>query len=63
MAAIFVVFVDDILLTYTLNWLPKHPKRPYKSCYIANPTSCSTLSCDYTFDVLPNYDQNHCLQY
>ena len=43
MAAKFGVFVDeDHSKLPTLYWLPKLHKRPYKSCFIANSSSCTT---------------------
>ena len=43
MAAKFGVFVDeDPSKLPTLYWLPKRQKRPYKSRFIANSSSCST---------------------
>ena len=43
MAAKFEVFVDEDLSTLpTLYWIPKLHKRPYKSRFIANSSSCTT---------------------
>ena len=43
MAAKFDVFVDeDYSKLSTLNWLPTHHKRPFKSRFIANSSSCTT---------------------
>ena len=43
MAAKFGLFVDeDHSKLPTLNWLPKLHKRPYKSCFIANSSACTT---------------------
>ena len=43
MAAKFGVFVDeDHSKLPTLNWLAKLHKRPYKSRFIANSSSCTT---------------------
>ena len=43
LAAKFVVFVDeDYSKLPTLYWLPKLHKRPYKSLFIANSSSCTT---------------------
>ena len=43
MEAKFGVFVDeDHSKLPTLHWLPKLQKRPYKSCFIANSSSCTT---------------------
>ena len=43
MAAKFGVFVDeDHSKLPTLYWLPKLHKRPYKSLFIANSSSCTT---------------------
>ena len=43
MAAKFGLFVDDDNSSFpTLYWLPKLQKRPYKSCFIANLSACTT---------------------
>ena len=43
MAAKFVVFVDeDNDELSTIYWLPQLHKRPYKSCFIADSSSCTT---------------------
>ena len=43
MVAKFGVFVDeDHSMLLTLYWLPKLYKRPYKSHFIANSSSCTT---------------------
>ena len=52
LAAKFDLFVDeDHSKLPTLYWLPKLNKRPYKSCFIANSSSCTTteLSIILTF--------------
>ena len=42
----FGVFVDeDHSKLPTLYWLPKLHKRPYKSRFIANSSSCTTTEC------------------
>ena len=43
MAAKFVVFInEDHSKLPTIYWLPKLHKRPYKSRFIANSSSCTT---------------------
>ena len=64
MAAKFCVFVDeDHSKLPTLYWLPKLHKQPYKSCFIANSSSCTTTGLSILLTSCLTAIKNHVLKY
>ena len=63
MAAKFGMFVDeDHSKLLRKNWLPKH-KRPYKSRFIANSSSCTTTELSILLTSCLAGIQNHVIEY
>ena len=61
LVAKFVVFVDeDYSKLPTLYRLPKLHKRPYKSLFIANSSSCTTTELFILLTFLPHCDLKPC---
>ena len=64
MAAKFVVFVDeDHSKLPTLYWLPELHKRPYKSRFIANSSSCTTIKLAILLTSCLAVIKNHVIKY
>ena len=64
MAAKFEVFVDeDHSKLPTINWLPKLHKRPYKSRFIANSSSCTTTDLSILLTSCLTAIKNHVIKY
>ena len=64
MAAKFGVFVDkDHTKLPTLYWLPKLHKRPYKSHFIANSSSCTTTEMSVLLTSCLNAIKTHVYKY
>ena len=64
MAAKFGVFVDeDHSMLSTLNCLPNVHKRPYKSCFIANSSSCTTTELAIILTSCLTAIKNHVIKY
>ena len=64
MAAKSGLFVDeDHTKLYTLYWLPKLHKRPYKSCFIANSRSCTTAELSILLTSCLTAIKNHVIKY
>ena len=64
MAAKFRVFVDeDHSKLPTLDWLPKLHKRPYRSRFIANSSSCRTTELSIRLTSCLNVIKNHVIKY
>ena len=64
MAAKFGVFVyEDHSKLPTFNWLPKLHKRPYKSHYIANSSSCTTTELSIILTSCLTAIKNHVIKY
>ena len=64
MAAKFWVFVgEDHSRLPTLYWLPKLHKRPYKSRFIANSSSCTTTELSLLLTSCLNAIKNHVIKY
>ena len=64
MAAKFGVFVDeDQSKLQTLHWLHKLHKRSYKSCFIANSSSCTTTELFILLNPGLNAIKNHVIKY
>ena len=64
MAAKFGVFVDeDHSKLPTIYWLPKLHKRPYKSRFIANSSSCTTTEVSILLTSCLTAIKNHVIKY
>ena len=66
MAAKFGLFVDeDHSKLPTLYWLglPKLHKRPYKSCFIANSSACTTTELSSLLTSCLTANKNHVIKY
>ena len=64
MAAKFGVFVDeDHSKLPTIFWLPKLHKRPYKSRFIANSSSCTTIELSIHLTSRLTAIKNHVIKY
>ena len=64
MAAKFGLFVDeDHSKLPTLYWLPKLHKRPYKSCFIANSSACTTTELSILLTSCLTAIKNHVIKY
>ena len=64
MATKFGVFVDeDHSKLPTLYWLPKLHKRPYKSRFIANSSSCTTTGLSIILTSCLTAIKNHVMKY
>ena len=64
MAAKFGVFVDeDHSKLSTIHWLPKLHKRPYKSRFIANSSSCTTSEFSILLFSCRTAIKNHVIKY
>ena len=64
MAAKFRLFVDeDHSKLPTLYWLPKLHKRPYKSCFIANSSACTTTELSILLTSCLTAIKNHVIKY
>ena len=64
MAAKFGVFVDeDHSKPPTLYWLPELHKRPYKSRFIANSSSCTTTELSILLTSCLTVIKNHVIKY
>ena len=64
MAAKFGVFVDeDHSRLPTLYWLPELHKRQYKSCFIANSSSCTTTELSILLTSCLTVIINHVIKY
>ena len=64
MAAKFGLFVDeDHSKLPTLYWLPKLHKRPYKSCFIANSSTCTTAELSILLTSCLTAIKNHAIKY
>ena len=64
MVAKFGVFVDEYYSKLpTLYWLPKLNKIPYKSCFIANSSSCTTTELSIILTSCLNAIKNHVIKY
>ena len=64
MAAKFRVFFDeDHSKLPTLYWLPKLHKRPYKSRFIANSSSCTTTELSILLTSCLTVIKNHLIKY
>ena len=62
MAAKFGVFVDHSKLP-TIYWLPKLHKRPHKSRFIANSSSCTTTELSILLTSCLTAIKNHVIKY
>ena len=61
MADKFGVFVDeDHSKLPTIYWLPKLHKRPYKSRFIANSSSCTTTELSSCLTAIKNHVIKYC---
>ena len=64
MVAKFGVFVDDDHSKLpTLYWLPNRHKRSYKSCFIANSSSCTTTKLSMILNSCLTAIKNHVKKY
>ena len=64
MAANFDVSVDeDQSKLPTLYWLPKHHKRPYKSCFIAKSSYYTTTHLSIILCLCLNAGKNHAIKF
>ena len=64
MAAKFGVFVnEDHSKLRTIYWLPKLHKRPYKSRFIANSSSCTTTEVSILLTSCLTAIENHVIKY
>ena len=64
MAAKFGVFVDeDYSKLPTLYWSFKLHKRPYKSCFVANSSSCTTTELSKLLNSCLTAIKNHVIKY
>ena len=64
MAAKFGLFVDeDHGKLPTLYWLPKLHKRPYKSCFIASSSACTTTELSIRLTSCLTAIKNHVIKY
>ena len=64
MTAKFGMFVDeDRSKLPTLYWLPKLHKRPYKSHFIANSSSCTTTELSILLSSCLTANKNHVIKY
>ena len=64
MAAKFVVFVvENHRKLPTLYWLPKLHKRPYKSCFITNFSSCTTTELSILLTSCLTVIKKHVIKY
>ena len=64
MVAKFGVFVDeDHSKLPTINWLPKLHKRPYKSRFIANSSSCTNIELSILLASRLTAIKNHVIKY
>ena len=64
MAAMFGVFVDEYHSKFlTLYWLPKFHKRPCKSRFIANSSSCTTTELSIILTSCLIAIKNHVIKY
>ena len=58
------VFVDeDHSKPSTIYWLPKHNKRPFKSRFIANSSSCTTIKLSICLTSCLTAIKNHVIKY
>ena len=60
MAASFGLFVDEDIASCTL---PKLHKRPYKSCFIANSSACTTTELSILLTSCLTAIKNHVIKY
>ena len=63
MAAKFGVFVEDHSKLPTIYLLPKFHKRPYKSCFIANSSLCTTTELSILLTSCLTATKNHVIKY
>ena len=64
MAAKFGLFVDeDHSKLPTLYWLPKLHKRPYKTCFIAKSSACTTTELSILLTSCLTAIKNHVIKY